>query len=63
MIIEQQSKPEEKNILLRHMELEGETCPSEDHILDYAMKYKLSGIYPPSLTKEKKRAVRKEHQH
>ena len=41
------------------MEPEGETCPSEDHILDYAIEYKLSGSYPPSLTKEKKRAVRK----
>ena len=41
------------------MEAEGETCPSEDHILDYAIEYKLTGTYPPSLTKDKKRAVRK----
>ena len=41
------------------MEPEGETCPSEDHILDCAIEYKLSGTYPPSLTKDKKRAVRK----
>ena len=41
------------------MEPEGETCPSEDHILDYAIEYKLSGSYPPSLTKEKKRPIRK----
>ena len=39
-----------------HVEPEGETCPSEDNILDYAIEYKLSGTYPP---KEKKRAVRK----
>ena len=43
----------------RRMEPEGETCPSEDHILDCAIEYKLSGTYPPSLTKDKKRAVRK----
>ena len=41
------------------MEPEGETCPSEDLILDSAIEYKLSGTYPPSLTKDKKRAVRK----
>lgn len=41
------------------MEPEGENCPSEDNILDYAIEYKLSGTYPLSLTKEKKRAVRK----
>jgi hypothetical protein len=41
------------------MELEGEICPSEDLILDNAIEYKVSGKYPPSLTKDKKRAVRK----
>ena len=40
------------------MEPEGETYPSEDHILDYTIEYKLSGTYPPSLMK-KKRAARK----
>lgn len=43
----------EENILLRRMEPEG------DHILDYAIEYKLSVTYPPSLTNDKKRAVRK----
>ena len=40
------------------METEGETCPS-DHILDCAIEYKLSGTYPPSQTKDKKRVVSK----
>ena len=36
-----------------------ERDPLEDHILDYAIEYKLSGTYSPSMTKEKKRTVRK----
>lgn len=31
----------------------------DDPILDYAIEYKHTGSYPPSLSKEKKRAVRK----
>ena len=41
------------------MEPKEEACPPEDHILDFAIEYKQSGTYPPALTKEKKRAVRK----
>ena len=41
------------------MEPEAESCPQEDQILDFAIEYKQSGTYPPALTKEKKRAVRK----
>ena len=31
----------------------------DDPILDYAIEYKHTGSYPPSLTKENKRAIRK----
>ena len=41
------------------MELEEENCPPEDHLLDLAIRYRISGTYPPALTKDKKRAVRK----
>ena len=33
-----------------------------DNILDYAIEYKMKGAYPPGLTKDKKRAVRKRAQ-
>ena len=36
------------------MDPEGDSCPSEDHILDNAIEYKLSGTYPPSLRIEEK---------
>ena len=40
---------------------DAETLPSvkEDPILDYAIHYAINNAYPPDLTKEKKRAVRK----
>ena len=41
------------------MEHEEENCRPEDHILDLAIDYKPSGTYPPALSKDKKRAVRK----
>ena len=43
--------------LIRKME-EGDNH-KDDPILDYAIEYKHTGSYPPSLSKEKKRAVRK----
>ena len=33
-----------------------------DCILDFAIEYAISGTYPPGLTKDKKRAVRKRAQ-
>ena len=33
-----------------------------DNILDYAIEYKMKGAYPPGVTKDKKRAVRKRAQ-
>ena len=50
---EQEPEQEEKNILLT-MEAEGDSCPSEDHILDNAIEYRLSGTYPPSREKRRK---------
>ena len=33
-----------------------------ENVLDYAIEYKMKGAYPPGLTKDKKRAVRKRAQ-
>ena len=33
-----------------------------DNILDYAIEYRMTGSYPPGLTKDKKRSVRKRAQ-
>ena len=33
-----------------------------NNVLDYAIEYKMKGAYPPGLTKDKKRAVRKRAQ-
>ena len=40
-------------------ELESDRIKKADEILEYAIQYALDGSYPPELTKEKKRAVRK----
>ena len=41
------------------MEPKEEACPRDDHILDFTIEYKQSGTYPPALTKEKKKVIRK----
>ena len=50
-----------------HGEGDNETAEDEhkletDDILDYAIEYRMRGGYPPGLTKDKKRAVRKRAQ-
>ena len=36
--------------------------PETDNVLDYAIEYRMRGSYPPGLSKDKKRAVRKRAQ-
>ena len=57
-INEDRHQEEDIRLMIREADDEQET----DNILDYAIEYRMTGSYPPGLTKDKKRSVRKRAQ-